>query len=138
MPFFNSITLVGYVATDPINRQTSGGKDLLSFRMSYKAWGGAKESAFINVTIWGRPAVSVGAFLEKGHSILVHGHIEERTWQGNDGVERTSVEISGSEVQVMQSKGVDTGRGQPYASGGGAPAQPTLTHDEEDGFQMPF
>ena len=62
MPFFNSITLVGYVATDPINRQTSGGKDRLSFRMSYTAWGGAKESAFINVTIWGRPAVSVGAF----------------------------------------------------------------------------
>lgn len=81
----NSITVTGYVVSDPTSKEFSkpeGSNYVTNFRVSvnrsYKkgdSW--QDEKTYLNVAFWGRKPLEV----EKGDTVFVTGSLKEETWE---------------------------------------------------------
>jgi len=104
MASLNKIMLIGNVGSDPEMRYTPNGKAVTSFRMAtnYRYAGSDREqreeTEWFRVSVWGRQAESCNQFLSKGKRIYVEGRLRSRSWEGQDGQMRTSLEVSANRV----------------------------------------
>ena len=104
MASLNKIMLIGNVGSDPEMRYTPNGKAVTSFRMAtnyrYDGSDGERreETEWFRVSVWGRQAESCNQFLSKGKRVYVEGRLRSRSWEGQDGQMRTSLEVSANRV----------------------------------------
>jgi len=104
MASLNKIMLIGNVGSDPEMRYTPNGKAVTSFRMAtnYRYAGSEgerrEETEWFRVSVWGRQAESCNQFLSKGKRVYVEGRLRSRSWEGQDGQMRTSLEVSANRV----------------------------------------
>ena len=104
MASLNKIMLIGNVGSDPEMRYTPNGKAVTSFRMAtnyrYAGPDGERreETEWFRVSVWGRQAESCNQFLSKGKRVYVEGRLHSRSWEGQDGQMRTSLEVSANRV----------------------------------------
>ena len=104
MASLNKIMLIGNVGSDPEMRYSPNGKAVTSFRMAtnYRYAGSdgerREETEWFRVSVWGRQAESCNQFLSKGKRIYVEGRLRSRSWEGQDGQMRTSLEVSANRV----------------------------------------
>ena len=107
MATLNKIILIGNLGSDPEMRYTPDGKSVTSFSMAtnyrYTTSGGdnREETDWFRVTVWGRQAEQVNQFLSKGQQAYVEGRLHARTWQGQDGQTRTSLEVTANRVLFL-------------------------------------
>lgn len=104
MASLNKIMLIGNLGSDPEMRYTPDGKAVTSFRMAtnrrYTTSAGEsrEETEWFRVSVWGRQAESCNQFLSKGRRVYVEGSLRSRSWEGQDGQTRTSLEVSANLV----------------------------------------
>ena len=104
MASLNKIMLIGNVGSDPEMRYTPNGKAVTSFRMAtnyrYAGPDGERkeETEWFRVSVWGKQAESCNQFLSKGKRVYVEGRLHSRSWEGQDGQMRTSLEVSANRV----------------------------------------
>jgi len=104
MASLNKIMLIGNVGSDPEMRYTPNGKAVTSFRMAtnYRYAGSdgerKEETEWFRVSVWGKQAESCNQFLSKGRRVYVEGRLYSRSWEGQDGQMRTSLEVSANRV----------------------------------------
>lgn len=104
MASLNKIMLIGNVGGDPEMRYTPNGKAVTSFRMAtnYRYVGSDRErkdeTEWFRVSVWGKQAESCNQFLSKGRRVYVEGRLRSRSWEGQDGQMRTSLEVSANRV----------------------------------------
>jgi len=104
MASLNKIMLIGNVGSDPEMRYTPNGKAVTSFRMAtnYRYAGSdgerREETEWFRVSVWGKQAESCNQFLSKGKRVFVEGRLRSRSWEGQDGQMRTSLEVSANRV----------------------------------------
>jgi single-strand DNA-binding protein len=104
MASLNKIMLIGNVGSDPEMRYSPNGKAVTSFRMAtnYRYAGSdgeqREETEWFRVSVWDRQAESCNQFLSKGKRIYVEGRLRSRSWEGQDGQMRTSLEVSANRV----------------------------------------
>ena len=104
MASLNKIMLIGNVGSDPEMRYTPNGKAVTSFRMAtnyrYSGPDGERreETEWFRVSVWGKQAESCNQFLSKGKRVYVEGRLHSRSWEGQDGQMRTSLEVSANRV----------------------------------------
>ena len=104
MASLNKIMLIGNVGSDPEMRYTPNGKAVTSFRMAtnYRYAGSdgerREETEWFRVSVWGRQAESCNQFLSKGKRVYIEGRLHSRSWEGQDGQMRTSLEVSANRV----------------------------------------
>jgi len=104
MASLNKVMLIGNVGSDPEMRYTPNGKAVTSFRMAtnYRYVGPdgerREETEWFRVSVWGRQAESCNQFLSKGKRVYVEGRLHSRSWEGQDGQMRTSLEVSANRV----------------------------------------
>jgi len=104
MASLNKIMLIGNVGSDPEMRYTPNGKAVTSFRMAtnYRYAGSdgerKEETEWFRVSVWGKQAESCNQFLSKGKRVYVEGRLHSRSWEGQDGQMRTSLEVSANRV----------------------------------------
>lgn len=132
MASFNSVTLMGNLTRDPELRYIPSGAPVatlgLAVNRRYKDSGGSdhEETLFIDVVVWNKQAESCGQYLKKGRLVLVHGRLQQRTWESPEGQKRSKHEVVAERVQFLPSGG-GHGNGpgaQPSAqSPGEAPAE---------------
>lgn len=105
---FNKVTLVGRISTDLELRYTGSNKAYCRFNLAvnknYKNEYGEYETDFIPVTVWGKPAENLVQYQSKGSLILVDGSISMNNYTDKDGNNRTSFEVTTSNVQFLSSK----------------------------------
>lgn len=95
----NKATLIGNLTRDPELRKTAGGQSVTSFsiatnRVFTTAAGEKKDQAdYHNIVAWGRLAEICAQYLVKGKKVYVDGRIQNREWEGQDGVKRYRTEI---------------------------------------------
>jgi single-strand DNA-binding protein len=100
----NKIMLIGNVGSDPEMRYTPNGKAVTSFRMAtnYRYIGSdgerKEETEWFRISVWGKQAESCNQFLSKGKRVYVEGRLHSRSWEGQDGQMRTSLEVSANRV----------------------------------------
>lgn len=122
---FNKITVIGNVGRDPEMRYTPSGAALTEFSIAtnrrYTTAAGERreETDWFNVTAFGRLGERVSQYVTKGSKLYVEGRFHSRSWEGRDGVSRTSNEITANEVVFLDRPG-EAGAGEGRAEYGGA------------------
>lgn len=107
MANFNKAFLMGNLTRDPELRYLPNGTAVTTFTVAsnrtYKLPSGEKkeEATFMRVVVWARRAETCGEYLSKGSSVFVEGRLQSRTWQGQDGQKRSTVEIVADNVQFL-------------------------------------
>jgi single-strand DNA-binding protein len=129
MANLNKVFFMGNLTRDPELRYLPNGTAVTTFTVAanraYKLPSGEKkeEATFMRVVVWGRRAETCGEFLNKGSSVFVEGRLQARSWQGQDGQTRNTVEIVADNVQFL---------GKPKREG-----QPAKVPQETEGAQGP-
>ncbi len=107
MASLNKIILVGNVGSDPEMRYTPNGKAVKSFSVAtnrrYNTASGEtrEETDWFRINAWGKQAEQCNQFLTKGRQVYVEGRLHARTWEGQDGQTRTSLEVTSDRVLFL-------------------------------------
>jgi single-strand DNA-binding protein len=101
----NQVTLQGNIGMDP-ELKDAGGTPCLRLRVAtnenYKKNGEWVEKVeWHTVIVWGEQGARLGAQLQKGHSVLVQGSLETRSWE-QDGAKKYSTEIKAYKVKSLE------------------------------------
>ena len=125
---FNRVFLIGNLTRDPELRYIPSGQAVTTFTVAtnrtFVAPSGEKkeEVSFVRVVTWARSAEVCNEYLKKGSPVFVEGRLQSRSWQGQDGSKRSSLEVVAQRVQFLGSgKGSGAGR---------SPAAPSSEMDE--------
>ena len=107
MAGLSKVILVGNLGSDPEMRYTPSGKAVTSFRMAtsrrYTTTAGEsrEETDWFRVSVWGKQAEQSNQYLSKGRQVYVEGRLHARSWEGQDGQMRTSLEVTADRVLFL-------------------------------------
>lgn len=121
----NKVTIIGRVGRDPEVRYMPNGDAVAGFSVATSERRKNKETGEVTedttwhrVSCWGRLGEIAGEYLKKGALVYIEGKMVHRKYTGQDGIERTSVEIRASEMKML------SGRDANGSSNGEASAPP--------------
>lgn len=134
----NKIQIIGNLGRDPEMRYTPGGSPVTNFSVAVgrrrKSPDGqaTEETDWFRVVCWDKLAEIADQYLKKGARVYVEGRVQVRKYTGNDGVERTSVDVVANDLIML------SGRDE----GGSAGREPAPSRSgesgEEDLDDLPF
>lgn len=109
-----TVTLAGYVATEPHYKTINDGTPHVSMRVAWTSrvrdretgeWRDGKTS-FANVNCWRKLANNVVSSLRKGQAIVVTGRLQVRDFDDKEGRRRIAVDIEADAIGHDLSRGV--------------------------------
>jgi single-strand DNA-binding protein len=127
----NRVVLVGRMTRDPELRNTTTGKQVVSFGLAVDDPFNKEHTNFFNITAWGNNADFVAKYLTKGRLVAVDGRLNHRKYTTQDGQNREVVEIVADRVQGLDRPKDDGGGG---GSRSQEPVGVTAGDDEYDPF----
>jgi len=131
------IQIIGNVGRDPEMRMTPQGRPVCDFsvavnRVSTSGGERSEQTDWYRVSCWGKQAETAQQIVQKGQQIYVDGRFSPRTYTNKDNVEKTSLDISCNDFQMLGGR-----RDREAGMGGGAmpnagdqPAPGTFDPDE--------
>lgn len=122
----NQVHYVGSLTQNPELRYTPGGMAILELTVAGRSEviisaGEVKSLPFYNrCKRFGKYAESLAEGLQQGDVVSVHGRLDYRAWEQDDGEKRRAVETVITTIQSLEGSFVtkDDGRGQPVLEGG--------------------
>ena len=111
----NRVQLIGNLTRDPELRYTPTGTAVCSFGMATnRSWTtdtGEKrdEAEFHRIVAWNKLAELCSQFLTKGKKVYVEGRLSTRSWNAQDGTQKTTTEIIISDMILIDSSGLRSG-----------------------------
>lgn len=137
MAGLNKVTLIGNLGNDPEVRYSKNSNAVATISVatseSWKDQEGKpqKRTEWHRVVFFKRQAEIVSEYLHKGSLIYVEGKLQTRKWQDQNGQDRWTTEIIGSQMQMLEGGSV------PAAQQQAAPTTPDVPDaDGED--DLPF
>ena len=128
MASVNKVILIGNCGRDPEVRYAPSGAAICnvsiatSSRRKDKTSGETiEDTQWHRVTFYDRLAEIAGEYLKKGRPVYVEGRLKYGKYTDKDGVERNTVDIVATEMQLLG--GREGGMGGGDDMGGGAPAR---------------
>ncbi|MBK6313422.1 MAG: single-stranded DNA-binding protein [Blastocatellia bacterium] len=128
MASFNKIIIVGHLGRDPELRYTPSGTAVCDFSMATSERKGRRDSGegeeittWFRVSLWGKQAELANQYLTKGKLVYIEGRLSQREYTDRDGNKRTSLEVNGTDMQFVGSRGDEMAAG----AGGGRPSAPS-------------
>lgn len=106
----NRVQLIGNLTRDPELRYTPNGTAVCSFGLATnRSWttdSGEKkdEAEFHNIVAWNKLGELCSQFLVKGSKAFLEGRLATRSWQGQDGVQKTRTEIILTDMIVLSGR----------------------------------
>jgi len=105
MAGLNSVVLIGNLTRDPELRYTPSGVPVCTLRLAvsrnFPNQQGEIEADYFNIVVWRNQAEKCAEFLSKGRQVAVTGRLQSRSWEGNDGQKRTTVEVVADRVVFL-------------------------------------
>ncbi len=108
----NKVILIGNVGKDPETRYMPSGGAVTNITVATsEGWkdkntGDKQErTEWHRVVFFNKLGEIAGEYLKKGSKVYVEGSLRTRKWQGQDGQDRYTTEIVGSEMQMLDSRG---------------------------------
>ncbi len=123
MVTFNKVFLVGNLTKDPELRYTPQGTAVATLSIAInrvfkdKSGQTQKDVCFVNTVVWNQMAENCNQYLQKGKPVFVEGRLQSRSWQNNEGKNRSVLEVVAVRVQFMpqgvrqETQEVDLGNG---------------------------
>ena len=122
---FSRVVLVGNLGRDPEMRYSQNGTPITNFTIAVNRRRRGTDGNFVDETDWFRVtlfrnlAETSAEWLKKGSKVLVEGQLQIRTYTGQDGIERTSVDVLADNFMNLTPRDEAAGGGyQPQSSGG--------------------
>ncbi len=106
----NKVQLIGNLTRDPEMKYTPAGAAVCTFGVATnRNWttesGEKKEDAeFHNIVAWNKLAEICAQLLKKGRKVYVEGRLSTRSWQGQDGTQRTRTEVVISDMIILDKR----------------------------------
>ena len=129
MASVNKVILIGNCGRDPEVRYAPSGAAICnvsiatSSRRKDKTSGESiEDTQWHRVTFYDRLAEIAGEFLKKGRPVYVEGRLKYGKYTDKDGIERNTVDIVATEMQLLGGR-EGGGMGGGDEMGGGAPAR---------------
>jgi single-strand DNA-binding protein len=123
---FSRVVLVGNLGRDPEMRYSQNGTPITNFSIAVNRRRRGNDGNFVDETDWYRISIFRGQaetaaeFLKKGTKVLVEGQLQIRTYTGQDGIERTSVDVNADNYVILTPRDEPgSGGGYQQPSGGG-------------------
>lgn len=146
----SKVILVGNLGRDPETRYTPNGIMNVQFSMAVsRRWNDQsgqqqERTTWFRVTAWRKLAETMDSltqsgYLAKGKQVYVMGTLESREYQDQNGVTRTSLDVSADEIQLLGSRGEGDGAaGSPAARGGQKSSVDDESFGTRDFDDVPF
>src|SRR3989338_511956 len=102
----NKVFLIGNLTRDPEMRALPSGKSVDNFGLATnRIWKNQnnerqQDTQFHNIVMFGKLAEIANQYLKKGSLAMIEGRINNRTWDGKDGVKRYTTEIIADTMQM--------------------------------------
>ncbi len=159
---FSRVILVGNLGRDPEMRYSQSGVPITNFtlavnrRRRQQDGNYADETSWFRVSLYRQQAENAAEWLHRGSKVLVEGQLRVRNYVGQDGVERTTVEVDADSFMNLTPRGEDMGgtgggyrrddadreSGRPAAGQGGGQRPPAPERhdqfDDDDLDDVPF
>lgn len=104
----NKVILIGNLTRDPEFQTTNSGVSVCRFsiavRRNFPTPEGEYEADFFNVTAWRGLADNCHTYLAKGRKACVSGRLQNRTYEAQDGTNRTVTDVIAEEVEFLSPK----------------------------------
>jgi len=145
MAYDNTVTVVGNVTRDPELRFTPNGAAVTNFGLAWNRKGQNDEEvvSFFDITCWRSLAENVAESITKGARVIVHGRLDQRSWENQEGERRSKVEIVADDVapslkwataEVTRNEFRGGGGESSAPAGGVATAAPAADYPDEEPF----
>ena len=118
----NKLYIIGNVTHTPELKNTPNGVPVCSFNVAVNRRD--KDALFYRVTAWRGLGETCAKYLQKGKKVAVIGELDLRTYTGRDGMEKTALEVTASDIEFLSPRSDDQ---QP-------PQQQQVPEPELDGF----
>ena len=118
----NHVLLLGNLTRDPELRYTPAGTAVcqvgvaLNRRWKDQAGAPQQETTFVEVTVWGKQAETVSAYLTKGRAVAIEGRLQQDTWETEAGERRSRLKVVAQRVTFLSWT-----MNQPASAGDAAP-----------------
>jgi single-strand DNA-binding protein len=113
----NKIMLIGNLGRDPEMNYTPNGVAITKFSLAVnrvtKSASGERqeETQWFNIVTFRQLAETCNTYLHKGSKVFIEGRLQMRKYTGNDGVERTAVEVIANDMEMLTPKERQAGAG---------------------------
>ena len=104
----NSAVVAGNLTRNAELKQTSSGKSVLHFSVAVNDRAKNNQTGewedkpnFVPCVMFGNRAQAVAQYLTKGTKVSVQGKLHYSSWQGNDGKNRSKLEVMVDELEFM-------------------------------------
>ena len=103
----NRAMILGRLGQDPEIRATASGTQVANLNIATNSRSKDQSGNWVDqtewhrVTLFGKAAEVAGQYLRKGSQVYVEGRIQTRKWQDQNGQDRYTTEIVGSEMQMI-------------------------------------
>lgn len=107
MSGLNQAMIIGNLGAAPELRYTANGAAVTTFNVAcnrtYTDSNGDRQedTQWFTVVCWQKLAETVSQYLDKGRKVFVQGRMQNRSWEGQDGVKRYKMEIVASEILFL-------------------------------------
>jgi single-strand DNA-binding protein len=116
MASFNKITIIGHLGQDPVLRYTPQGTAVCNFSVATserRTSGGTSEAqdvtTWFRISVWGKQAEVSNQYLSKGKQVYVEGRLRQSEYLDKEGMKRTTLEVSATDVQFLGARGEEGG-----------------------------
>jgi single-strand DNA-binding protein len=135
----NKVTLLGRLGAAPETRYMPSGAAVVNLRLatneSYKdknTGQSVDSTEWHRVVFFGKPAEIITEYCQKGSQLYIEGKIRTNKWQDNQGQDRYSTEIVGSEFQFIggaktEQQSQSFNKPNDFQANQGAPVKPTAS-----------
>jgi len=103
----NKVTIIGNVGKDPETKKTPQGTTITTFSVAVsrtrKGADGQSvdETEWFRVVAWEKLGDSCAEYLRKGSHVYIEGRLQTRKFTGQDGQERSIVEVVANDMQNL-------------------------------------
>jgi len=134
MSSVNKVILIGHLGNDPEVRSTPSGTYVANLSIATnERWMDKQTSQWQERTEWhrvvlfARQAEVASQYLRKGSQVFIEGRLQTRKWQDQQGQDRYTTEIVGSEMKMLGGRGEAAGTAN-YGATGGSYAPPPASN----------
>lgn len=101
----NKLYIIGNVTHTPELKNTPNGVPVCSFNVAVNRRD--KDALFYRVTAWRGLGETCAKYLQKGKKVAVIGELDLRTYTGRDGMEKTALEVTASDIEFLSPRSDD-------------------------------